>query len=102
MNLHDDAMDDYFKAAELVDSATRPTCEVAAWGTPHGHAPCLRLPRGGKGRLMQSIDIETGETVPYRPPPEPRMWCHWLDRRDYDAVADLTDYSEGDAPPSWA
>jgi len=102
MNLHDDSMDDYFKAAALVDSATRPACEVAAWGTPHGHSPCLRLPRGGKGRLMQSIDIETGETVPYRPPPEPRMWCHWLDRRDYDAVADLTDYSEGDAPPSWA
>ena len=98
MNLHDESMDDYFKAAALVDSATRPACEVAAWGTPHGDYPCLRLPRGGKARPMQSIDIETGETVPYWPPPEPRMWCHWLDREDYDAVADLTDYSEGDPP----
>jgi len=30
------------------------------------------------------------------------MWCHRLDRADYDAVADLTDYSEGDPPPEWA
>ena len=51
---------------------------------------------------MQAVDAETGLTVPYEPPPEPRMWRHWLDRADYDAVADLADYSEGNPPPDWA
>jgi len=100
MSLHDDAMDDYVKAAELEDRATRPACEVAAWGTPRGDYPCLRLPRGGKRPTTAAIEKETGKVVPFQDPPEPRMWCHWLDRRDYDAVADLTDYSEGEPPPS--
>jgi hypothetical protein len=98
MSLHDDAVDDYFKAAELVDSATRPVCEVAAWRSADGHSPCLRLPRGGKRPATVAMEREAGKKAPFQPPPEPRMWCHWLDREDYDAVADLTDYSEGDPP----
>ena len=25
--------------------------------------------------------------------PGANLWCHWLDRHDYDAVADLTSYA---------
>ena len=102
LNLEDDSMDDYFVMAERVDRATHPRCEVAASRAPDGHSPCLRLPRPWKGPAMVAFDMETGKTSPYTPPPEPRMWCHWLDRADYDAVADLDDYSEGDPPPDWA
>lgn len=95
-----DAVDDYFVAAELVDSAARPLCEVAAWRSPDGYSPCLRL--GGPRPPRKGVDMNTGKSVTIPTPPEPRMWCHWLDRADYDAVADLTDYSEGDPPPDWA
>jgi len=100
MDLHWDSMDDYFTAAELVDSATRPCCEVAAWRSPDGRSPCLRL--GGPKKPVKMWDPQTRQDVLVPRPPEPTMWCHWLDRADYDAVADLTDYSEGDPPPDWA
>lgn len=45
-----------------------PRCEVAAWSTPDRHSRRLSIP----GR---------------------RLWCHWLDADDYQAVADPTDYT---------
>lgn len=98
LNLEDEGMERHFEVAERVDKATHPRCEVAAWRAPDGHSPCLRLPRPWKGPALLTIDLEAGKTSPHAPPPEPGMWCHWLDRADYDAVADLADYSGGDPP----
>lgn len=47
----------------------RPRCEVAAWSARQGHSRRLAIP-GAK------------------------IWCHWLDERDYRAVEDLTDYAK--------
>lgn len=48
--------------------------EVAAWKPDNGYASRLSLPR---------------------------MWCHYLDRADYQCVADPTDYTrEVRQPPS--
>ena len=49
-----------------------PRCEVAAW----------RAPDSGRRRLSL---------------PGWRLWCHWLDRDDFEAVRDDTDYNIG--PP---
>jgi hypothetical protein len=46
-----------------------PRCEVAAWSAPNGHSRRLSIP-GSK------------------------IWCHWLDDSDYEAVADPTNYAE--------
>lgn len=46
-----------------------PRCEVAAWSAPKSHSQRLGVP----GR---------------------RIWCHWLDEDDYQAVADPRDYSK--------
>ena len=45
-----------------------PRCEVAAWSAPNGHSRRLSIP-GSK------------------------IWCHWLDDSDYEAVADPTNYA---------
>ncbi len=45
-----------------------PRCEVAAWSVPGGHSRRL------------AVDATN-------------LWCHWLNRQDYDRVADLTDYN---------
>lgn len=103
-----DRIDDYFVAAELVDSATRPRCEVAAWRAPDGHSPSLRLSRRRGGGTMDLVWFtESGEKVRRTvsasalPPFPLKLWCHWLDRADFDAVADATDYTVGDPPPSY-
>ena len=46
-----------------------PRCEVAAWSASQGHSRRLAIP-GAK------------------------IWCHWLDERDYRAVEDLSDYAK--------
>lgn len=46
-----------------------PRCEVAAWSSPRGHSSRLSIP-GAK------------------------IWCHWLDESDYQAVADPTVYAQ--------
>jgi len=46
-----------------------PRCEVAAWSASQGHSRRLAIPGA-------------------------RIWCHWLDERDYRAVEDLTDYAK--------
>lgn len=46
----------------------RPTCEVAAWANPGGHARRLSISSA-------------------------RLWCHWLDEADYLSVADSTNYN---------
>jgi uncharacterized LabA/DUF88 family protein len=46
-----------------------PRCEVAAWSSETGYS--RRLSISGA-----------------------RIWCHWLDRSDYRAVADQTDYTQ--------
>lgn len=53
-------------ALEYVNRKRPQVCAVAAWTSPFSRA---RL--GIKGKPI---------------------WCYWLDRDDYDAVADLTDY----------
>ena len=78
---------DYFKAAALVNSVARPRCEVAAWQYPGGHAPRLSLERP-----VSSWNPDTGEVVRER---ARTIWCHWLDRADFDTVADLTNYTLG-------
>ena len=45
-----------------------PRCELAAWSVPGGHSRRLSV---------------SGE----------RIWCHWLSRDDYLAIADNTDYN---------
>ncbi|MGH2689638.1 MAG: hypothetical protein ACRDKW_12650, partial [Actinomycetota bacterium] len=44
-------------------------CEVASWQARETNRRRLSLP----GR---------------------RVWCHWLDRREYELVADSTDYTK--------
>jgi hypothetical protein len=66
----DDAMDDFFSASEVTHLIERSRVEVAAWRYPNGHSP----------RLYATLS--SGRPV----------WCHWLDRSDYEAVADHTDY----------
>ena len=56
------------EAVLRLPSVTRPTCEVAAWANPGGHARRLSIP-------------------------STRIWCHWLDRADYLSVVDATDYN---------
>jgi hypothetical protein len=46
-----------------------PRCEVAAWSASNGHSRRLSIP-GSK------------------------IWCHWLDDSDYEAIADPTNYAE--------
>lgn len=43
--------------------------EVAAWSPDHGYGSRLSVP----GR---------------------NVWCHWLDRSDFDEVSDETDYTK--------
>ena len=111
-----DSVDDYFVSTELIDSAARPKAEVAAWGDAHGGYPRLalaydsQLPPG----LREAIGIkdESDEWVMLRGDDARRYWkeqerqwrtahrgqwpwCHWLNREDYDAVADLTNYARG-------
>ncbi len=52
-------------------------CEVAAWQNKGGRSSRLSIP----GR---------------------NLWCHWLDRRAYDLVADPTDYTvpQSGEPPA--
>lgn len=57
---------------EMGRGRTYPRCELAAWSLPDQHARRLSVP----GR---------------------RIWCHWLDRADYESVADRTDYNIPDA-----
>ncbi len=45
-----------------------PRCEVAAWSVPGGHS--------------RRIAINAAN-----------VWCHWLNKQDYDSVADVTDYN---------
>jgi uncharacterized LabA/DUF88 family protein len=45
-----------------------PRCEVAAWSVPGGHSRRLAI---------AAINL----------------WCHWLNKHDYDGVADPTDYN---------
>ena len=45
-----------------------PRCEVAAWSVPGGYSRRL------------AIDATN-------------LWCHWLNKQDYDGVADVTDYN---------
>jgi hypothetical protein len=47
-----------------------PKCEVAAWQRPTGRSPRL--------------------SIPLFP-----LWCHWLSRADFDAVADTTNHAGG-------
>jgi len=55
-----------------------PRCEVAAWSASHGHS--RRLAISGA-----------------------RIWCHWLDDRDYRAVEDAADYGKPSrSGMSWA
>lgn len=64
---------DLLPALEAVRAAGK-RCEVAAWRSPVGYSSRLQLPR---------------------------LWCHWLDRKDYDFVWDPTDYTrEVAVPPS--
>ena len=53
-------------ALEYVDRKCPQVCTVAAWTSPTS-----------RGRLS----LKDGN-----------LWCYWLDRNDYDSVADLTDY----------
>jgi len=102
-----DSVDPYFVSAELIDSASRPRVEVAAWGTPRGHHPRLSLADTDPFPIDYTKMIfrdETGEYVSRGAEEVRRMagesrsrrrklWCHWLDRDDYDVVADLTNYT---------
>jgi hypothetical protein len=54
--------------ASLPASHPVPMCDVAAWSAVHPSSQRLSIP----GR---------------------RLWCHWLDRQDYEQVKDLTDYT---------
>jgi uncharacterized LabA/DUF88 family protein len=56
------------EAVAQMGGSPYPRCEVAAWSTPDQHSRRLSIP----GR---------------------RLWCHWLDADDYQAVADPTDYT---------
>jgi uncharacterized LabA/DUF88 family protein len=57
----------------VVSLGGNPRCEVAAWTNPAaGHSRRIGV-RGA------------------------RIWCHWLDAKDYEAVADRTDYNVGPA-----
>jgi uncharacterized LabA/DUF88 family protein len=53
----------------VVSLGGNPRCEVVAWTNPRaGHSRRIGV-RGS------------------------RVWCHWLNAQDYEAVADLTDYN---------
>lgn len=57
------------EAATLLRGAKAyPRCEVAAWSSPEGHSRRLAIDNAN-------------------------LWCHWLDRQDYEQVADPTDYT---------
>lgn len=60
---------DLIPALEFVQRRFAPPCrvEVVAWTSP-------------RSRNRLSI-------------PRSSIWCHWLDRNDYDSVSDLTDYN---------
>lgn len=45
-----------------------PRCEVAAWSSRNGYSRRLSIPRR-------------------------KVWCHWLDESDYQAVSDPTNYA---------
>jgi hypothetical protein len=55
---------------DLLDGGSGVQVEVAGWRSPH---------------YRQRLSL-----------PDRNLWCHWLDRGDYDSACDNTDYT----PPS--
>jgi hypothetical protein len=100
----DDLMDQFFESKALIHAASRPTVELAAWGKPGDYVslsmpekPALLPPRWLRSAPGESDPAEAEsfraaavERRAHRP--EPALFCHYLDRADYDKVADLTDY----------
>lgn len=60
---------DLVPALEFVHNRFAGTCTVAVAAWRHGHS-------------RRRLAIQSGN-----------VWCYWLDRRDYDACADITSYS---------